>query len=290
MENEPLMASISWTDPESENINRGDLNSTSAALVNDLDIRITKGDETYLPWKLNPAKANDPATKGDNKVDPFERVEVENAKGSYTITVLHKGGLKNGLQDFSLIVTGAQVSNCSIETPSHIDLQSSSNKNATISWKEAEETLFEVQYKSVDMNNWSTELIWENSFEIANLEVGKVYEARVRSICTESVLSEFSETIQFEFNGEETALIENAPMFIPQELNISVYPNPTVDYLNVNAELSKDAEFSIVTTAGNVIKKGKTQGSINVSSLSDGLYVLVVQDYAGIKSTKFYKN
>lgn len=290
MENEPLMASISWTDPESENINRGDLNSTSAALVNDLDIRITKGDETYLPWKLNPAKANDPATKGDNKVDPFERVEVENAKGSYTITVLHKGGLKNGLQDFSLIVTGAQVSNCSIETPSHIDLQSSSNKNATISWKEAEETLFEVQYKSVDMNNWSTELIWENSFEIANLEVGKVYEARVRSICTESVLSEFSETIQFEFNGEETALIANTPMFIPQELNISVYPNPTVDYLNVNAELSKDAEFSIVTTAGNVIKKGKTQGSINVSSLSDGLYVLIVQDYAGIKSTKFYKN
>jgi hypothetical protein len=133
-------------------------------------------------------------------------------------------------------------------------------------------------------------LIWENSFEIANLEVGKVYEARVRSICTESVLSEFSETIQFEFNGEETALIENTPMFIPEELNISVYPNPTVDYLNVNAELSKDAEFSIVTTAGNVIKKGKTQGSINVSSLSDGLYVLVVQDYAGIKSTKFYKN
>lgn len=109
-------------------------------------------------------------------------------------------------------------------------------------------------------------------------------------MCIRDSRSCFSEPIEFAFNGAETALIENAPMFIPQELTISVYPNPTVDYLNVNAELSKDAEFSIVTTSGNVIQKGKTQGSINVSSLSAGLYVLVVQDYAGIKSTKFYKN
>ncbi|WP_421802185.1 S8 family serine peptidase [Flagellimonas sp.] len=290
IDGEDLVASISWTDPEAETVNRGELNSTTAALVNDLDIRITKEGETYLPWKLNPAQANDAATKGDNKVDPFERVEAENANGTYTITISHKGGLKNGFQDFSLIVSGAQVSNCSIETPSNLDLENPTSTSTTISWNDAEETLFEVQYKSIDTDNWESELIWASNFELSNLENGKVYEARVRSICTENAVSEFSETIEFEFNGEETVLIENTPMFIPQELNISVYPNPTVDYLNVNAELSKDAEFSIVTTSGNVIKKGKTEGSINVSSLSSGLYVLVVQDYSGIKSTKFYKN
>ncbi len=290
IDGEDLIASISWTDPEAETVNRGDLNSTTAALVNDLDIRITKDGETYFPWKLNPAKANDAATQGDNKVDPFERVEVENPTGTYTIIISHKGGLKHGLQDFSLIVSGAQISNCSIETPSEIDLENSSSKSSTISWNEAEETLFEVQYKSMDTDNWNSELIWENSFELFNLEEGQVYEARVRSICTENAVSEFSETIEFEFKGEETTLIQNTPMFVPQELNISVFPNPAVDYLNVNAQLSKDAEFSIVTTSGNVIKKGKTQGSINVSSLSSGLYVLVVQDYSGIKSTKFYKN
>ena len=133
-------------------------------------------------------------------------------------------------------------------------------------------------------------MIWENNFELTALEEGKVYEARVRSICTENVVSEFSETIAFAFKGAKTVLIQSAPMFVPQELNITIYPNPAVDYLNVEADLSKDAEFSIVTTSGNVIKKGKTEGSINVSSLSSGLYVLVVQDYSGIKSTKFYKN
>ena len=286
----PLVASISWTDPESETINRGELNSSKAALVNDLDIRITKNGETYFPWKLNPAKANDAATKGDNKVDPFERVEVDNAKGTYTITISHKGSLKNDFQDFSLIVSGAQISNCSIDIPSDVALENLTGESATISWSKADETLFEIQYKSLDADNWSNELIWDNNFELTALEEGKVYEARVRSICTENAVSEFSETIEFEFNGEETVLIENTPMFVPQELNISIFPNPAVDYLNVEAELSQDAEFSIVTTSGNVIKKGKTQGSINVSSLSSGLYVLVVQDYSGIKSTKFYKN
>jgi len=290
LENHPLIASISWTDPESENINRGDLNSTTAALVNDLDIRITKDGKNYFPWKLNPARANDPATLGDNKVDPFERIEIENAKGTYTITVSHKGRLKNEIQDFSLIVSGAQISNCSIEVPTGFEIKNSTEAGTTLSWSNADETLFEFQYKSIDSDNWSNELIWENSFNLDLLETGKVYEARVRSICTENAVSEFSETIEFEFNGIETVLIQNTPMYVPQQLSISVYPNPTVDYLNVNGELSKDAEFSIVSTSGNVIKKGKTQGSINVSSISSGLYVLVIQDYSGIKSTKFYKN
>ncbi|MCK0161103.1 S8 family serine peptidase [Allomuricauda sp. F6463D] len=290
IEGQALIASISWTDPEAENINSGELNSTTPALVNDLDIRVTKNNESFMPWKLNPSKASNAATKGDNKVDPFERVEVENASGSYTITISHKGTLKNGVQDYTLIVSGAQVSNCSIEIPTDIDVQDSTEDGTTLFWNEADETLFEVQYKSVDTNNWNSELIWENSFELTQLEAGNVYEVRVRSICTENAVSEFSDTVEFEFNGEETELIQNTVMFIPQELNISVYPNPTVDYLNVNAELSKDAEFSIITTSGNMIKNGKTDGSINVSSLSSGLYVLVIQDYAGIKSTKFYKN
>ncbi|SDQ16414.1 S8 family serine peptidase [Flagellimonas zhangzhouensis] len=288
--NGPLMASISWTDPEAVNINRGDLNSTTAAIMNDLDIRITKGGETYLPWKLNPAKANDAATKGDNKVDPYERIDIDNASGEYTITITHKGSLTNGLQDFSLIVSGAQISTCSLEVPTGLEVLDSSKDATNISWEGIGETLYEVQFKSIDTDEWNSEMLWESEFTMTDLEVGKVYEARVRSICTENAVSEFSDILEFEFNGEETQIMQNAPLTIPQELNISVYPNPAVSYLNVEAELSQDAQYSIVTTSGNVIKKGKTQGSINVSSLSSGLYVLVVQDYAGIKSTKFYKN
>ncbi len=288
--NEPLVASLSWTDPEGEYINRGEMNSTIPALMNDLDIRITKAGGVYYPWRLNPARATDAATRGDNAVDPYERVEIENANGEYTITISHKGSLTNGFQDFSLIVSGAQVSQCSIETPSDLALETSTEEGSTISWSEAEETLFEVQYKAVSDDVWSSELSWENSFELTNLERGTVYEVQVRSICTENAVSEFSDVFQFEFNGEETEAFVYEPLSYAQDFEVSVYPNPAVNYLSVQAQLSPDAQYSIITTSGNVIKKGKVENAINVSSLASGLYVLLVQDHAGTRSTKFYKN
>ncbi|MFD2100307.1 S8 family serine peptidase [Flagellimonas iocasae] len=287
---ESLVASLSWTDPEGAYINSGEMNSTTPALMNDLDIRITKAGGIYYPWRLNPARANDAATRGDNAVDPYERVEIENASGVYTVTISHKGSLTNGFQDFSLIVSGAQVSQCSIETPSDLTLLGSTSESSTLSWSEAEETLFEIQYKAIDSDAWNSEMVWENSFELTNLEVGKVYEAQVRSICTENAVSEFSDVFQFEFNGEETEAMVYEPLTYAQEFQVTVYPNPAVNYLSIQAQLSPDAQYSIVTTSGNIIKKGKVEDAINVSSLATGLYVLLVQDHAGARSTKFYKN
>ncbi len=100
---EPLMASISWTDLAGS-VNNG-TNSNTPALVNDLDIRLSNG-TTYTPWRLNAVNSN---TKGDNTVDPYERVDIDGASGTYTLTVTHKGTLSGGSQNFSLIVTGVVV-------------------------------------------------------------------------------------------------------------------------------------------------------------------------------------
>ncbi|WP_405610519.1 S8 family serine peptidase [Polaribacter sp. Asnod1-A03] len=97
----PLLASISWTDKPGV-ANTGVSNDPTAALVNDLDIRITQGENEYMPWRLTGLDTND---KGDNLVDPFERVDVADASGEYTITITHKGTLEEA-QNFSLIVTG----------------------------------------------------------------------------------------------------------------------------------------------------------------------------------------
>lgn len=97
----PLLASISWTDVPGE-LSIG-ANDPTPALVNDLDIRVTQGDDSFEPWKLTSINTND---KGDNIVDPYERVDVENASGDYTITVTHKGTLADGPVNFSLVVTG----------------------------------------------------------------------------------------------------------------------------------------------------------------------------------------
>jgi len=106
--NTPLVASISWTDPAPFVPNYGTANSTTKYLVNDLDIRITKNGTTFLPWKLTSVNAN---AKMDNNVDPFEKIEIENASGTYTVTISHKNQLRYNLQNFSLIVSGISSNN-----------------------------------------------------------------------------------------------------------------------------------------------------------------------------------
>lgn len=104
-----LIASITWTDVPGVSQD-GALNSTTPALVNDLDIRIIKDGTTYLPWKLNPSNVA-VALRDDNAVDNVERVEIDNAPaGTYTIVVSHKNALYNNAnQDYSLVVTGLSM-------------------------------------------------------------------------------------------------------------------------------------------------------------------------------------
>lgn len=109
-----LKATICWTDVPGSS-NNGMVNSPTPALVNDLDIRITKNAEINYPWKLQLSDVTAPAIKGDNTVDNVEKAEVDNASGTYTIEVSHKGTLTNGLQNYSLIVTGFDVPELSLE-------------------------------------------------------------------------------------------------------------------------------------------------------------------------------
>lgn len=104
----PLAATISWTDPKGtvETVNM--LNNPAKKLVNDLDIRITKGSRTYLPWILHPASPALSASRGDNITDNVERINIDSTipGESYTITVTHKGSLQRGQQAYSLMISG----------------------------------------------------------------------------------------------------------------------------------------------------------------------------------------
>jgi serine protease AprX len=107
---EPLMVSISWTDRPGT-ANNGSEDPTDLNLVNDLDVRVIKTDNTtYFPWTLDPANTfNAPVRTQDNFRDNYEKVQVDNPGGTYNIVVTHKGTLTGGSQNFSLIVSGPQV-------------------------------------------------------------------------------------------------------------------------------------------------------------------------------------
>lgn len=106
----PLTATICWTDVPGI-VNNGILNSSIPALVNDLDIRITQGSNTYFPWRLQSNASLLAVRNGDNFVDTVETIKIDSANGGdYTITISSKGTLVNNNQPFGLIISGIDSS------------------------------------------------------------------------------------------------------------------------------------------------------------------------------------
>ncbi|MGC1514291.1 MAG: S8 family serine peptidase [Maribacter sp.] len=286
----PLMASISWTDAASEYVNSGELNNTTKALVNDLDIRITQNGTTFLPWKLNPAQAGNAAVKADNTVDPFERIEIPNAKGSYTITIRHKGQLKSDTQDFSLIVTGVRMTECVLNAPEQIVLTAANSTSVELAWEGSPEGLYEVHYQEEGRQDWSIAYASDANFAFEGLTEGKMYTSKIRTFCSQNAASEFSETISFVFKGSNTLLDALGTLSLTNEIPFTVYPNPAVNEIQMNLETSDTAMYRIVSTSGLELKVASAkQTRIDVSDLPSGVYVLQVQDRGIEKSTKFYK-
>ncbi len=108
---EPLRITIAWTDPEAQPlpIDASVLNNRTPRLINDLDLRVGDGTNTFMPWVLNPNNPMSFATRADNVLDNIEQVVVANPipGRTYTITISHKNQtLARGPQVVSLIATG----------------------------------------------------------------------------------------------------------------------------------------------------------------------------------------
>jgi len=135
---ESLIASITWTDvPGAANNGALPANDTTKALVNDLDIRITKNAVTYYPWKLNSNAAAEAIQSEDNAIDNVEQVKIDSpTNSSYTVTVTHKGILQTGKQNYSLVITGLTSSFSIVPTSSDLTVCSNQNAIYTFSYKQ----------------------------------------------------------------------------------------------------------------------------------------------------------
>ncbi|NKI26757.1 S8 family serine peptidase [Arenibacter sp. 6A1] len=301
---DPLLASISWTDPASGKVNTGTLNDMSAALVNDLDIRIQQGVGTYFPWKLNASRAKSPAFQGDNKVDPFEKITIENAQGEYTLVVTHKGQLTNESQNFSLIVSGIALNDCVLDVPQEVALTKKEITEVTFTWKANTDALFQVQYKEKEAQEWTTTTIFDAFYTMTNLVAGKDYIFKVQTFCSDRASSRYSEEYAFHFQGKDEDIeggMDKGPVIgqdpvvdqDPIEDNkpgIVIYPNPVQEYIHFQGEVTPELFYSIISPAGNTVKKGHSvDKTIYIADMQPGLYILTLVDLEGTKSFKFYK-
>ncbi|SFJ41257.1 S8/S53 family peptidase [Myroides guanonis] len=103
-----INVTIAWTDPAGtfHMSNFESENNVIPAIVNDLDVVVTKAGEEFLPWKLKKDFNDLRAIKENNDVDNIEKIEIDNVTaGEYTVSVSHKGSLTFDMQEYSLIVS-----------------------------------------------------------------------------------------------------------------------------------------------------------------------------------------
>ncbi len=187
----PLLASISWTDRPG--VANTTVNSTTPVLVNDLDLRVSKGGTTSLPYELTGATTS---ARRDNNVDPFERVDVSGASGTYTITVTHKGTLTGGSQNFSLIVTGLTGTPvvCNATTPTGVSVSGVSVSEGTVSWNEVAGATYDVRYRVAGSSSWTTIAVSGTTSTLTGLAASTQYQVQVRSKCSSGNSSYSSST------------------------------------------------------------------------------------------------
>lgn len=263
-----LLASISWTDLPGT-ANTGTVNPSTRYIVNDLDIRVSKSGTTYTPWKLTGPASN---TKGDNNVDPFERVDVANASGTYTITVTHKGSLSSGSQNYSLIITGiAQAVACNATVPSGLSAGGVTTSSANLSWNAVSGTTYNVRYKATAASTWTTVNASTNSQSISGLSAATQYEAQVRSVCPSSTSAYSSSALFTTGSGSSfcTGAITSYPYTQGFENTIGTWTQDTGD----------DFDWSL--------RSGSTPSSgTGPSSANAGSYYVYMESSAPNYSTK----
>ena len=190
---EDLIASISWTDPAGSTTTN--LNDPTPRLVNDLDIKITKSVNEWFPWRLTGVDTN--ANDSDNLVDPFERIEVTNPTGIYTVTVTHKGTLTNLSQNYSLIITGIQPDCTNAQIPSNIQA-SVTTTTAVINWNHFIPEIYDLRYRETGESPWSEiSDLTISSTTLVDLKYSTEYELQIRSRYPDCTPTAYSNSIFF---------------------------------------------------------------------------------------------
>jgi chitodextrinase len=259
-----LIASVSWTDPAGTATTA--TNSTIARLVNDLDLRVTQGATTHLPWRLTGVNTND---RGDNVKDPYERVDVTGAAGTYTVTVTHKGTLSGGGQNYSLIITGISATPivCNPEVPTGLSVVGVGSSTASISWNAVPGSTYDLGYRQVGASTWIVQGVSGTTANLSGLTPQTQYEVQVRSKC-DNETSAYSASVNFTTTEVQLNYCASASTNTNDEyigrVQLNTINNPSgaqfySDFTNISTSLEKGMSYTISITptwTGTVYSEG----------------------------------
>ena len=282
-EAQKLSISISWTDVPgaTQEAQPVDLNNTTPRLVNDLDMIVHQGSTYYFPYSLSSATTT--VTNGNNSRDPFEKIDMGDASGVFTVEISNNGALTDNHQHYTLIITGARL--CS-------DLDEDVVITTTVPMGESEveeirnsitasntiENTAEATYKAGEL------ITLENNFFATS---GSTFHAAIQQFPCSNI--ESGQITGQRPAHQDEALTATTHNISEAENNILLYPNPASQSFTVDLNQGNISEIILKTLEGKHIltKKGNDKKySIDVSHLAKGMYIAIIKTD---KKEVFYK-
>jgi hypothetical protein len=148
---------------------------------------------------------------------------------------------------------------------------------------------YQVYYRPVGAPGWLKKKSTSNQKNITGLTCATDYQWKVRSNCG-GVFSAFSATSTF-----TTAACRTDDM-AEVSAEITLYPNPTSDFMYIDFNSDSDAEIllSVTDMAGRVISNiGYTNDEdmliLNTESLAPGMYIVSIQQGGEVTAANFIK-
>ncbi|WP_343685721.1 S8 family serine peptidase [Chryseobacterium gleum] len=294
--NQPLSATISWTDPQGNLVsNVVDLNSPS--VINDLDLKIVRvnadgSETTYYPWKLGGiSNLTGAATNNStNNVDTIERVDIKTPqKLTYKIIVSAKTNatplLPNGNQTFSIVVSNVDF--CYNE-----DLRTLTSPADDIT---ASQTILAKQI--VASNKVIAPV--QNVEYIASKDIVLLpgFHAQQGTGFLAMITPCFDMISALKYKAQDRGVSESSSITYSASLgHFSLFPNPAKEEVNIRFTLQNKSavKVSVYDASGKQIltqqssdnfPKGEFVKTLDTRSLATGVYVVSIET-AEYKETK----
>ncbi|MBL7767213.1 MAG: fibronectin type III domain-containing protein [Chitinophagaceae bacterium] len=163
-------------------------------------------------------------------------------------------------------------------TPTGVNMLNITGTSATIDWTAVTgASYYTTRYREASgPGPWITGTVGSNSKNISGLTTSTTYDVEVATNCP-GYLSDYSTTIQFTTLASRPAAVNT----LEEGNDISIYPNPARENLNVNLTLREAQEVVVkmMDISGRELKQihahavaGQNALTLDVSNLANGLY------------------